>query len=680
MEKDIEKAGQRAEKLRKLINYHRILYHSFGAPEISDQALDSLKNELQELENKFPGLIKKTSPTQTVGAKPLESFPKARHETRMLSFNDAFSEKEMADWKERLKNFLKVSFEDFEYYCELKIDGLAIELIYENGVLKHGSTRGNGWVGEDVTQNLLTVKDIPQKIEALGSWPVPKKLTVRGEVFLTKKEFERINKDLLSGKEKLYANPRNLAAGSLRQLDPSITASRKLSSFQYDIVEGLPKNLKTHEDRHKVLVSFGFNVNPHNRKKTGLPEVFKFRDFWAKHREELEYEIDGMVVIVNNSHIFDQGGVVGKAPRGAVAYKFSPSEATTILKDIKIQVGRTGNLTPVAVLEPVELTGITIQRATLHNFDQIKKLDLKIGDTVMISRAGDVIPQITGVLKELRSGKEKSFVIPKKCPIDGSKVVNQGMVWRCSNKNCGARNRRALSHFVSKSAFDIEGLGGKILDRFLEEGLISNPADIFLLKEPEIASLERFGKKSAANIIGEIQRKKKISLERFIYSLGILHVGEETARTVAGAISGRKPRVSDLAGILSKWSFEKLQTLPDIGPKVAESIFDWFHDKKNLELLTELEKAGIKLTTDNLQQTTKGKLSGKTFVFTGEMEKMTRDEAKEKVRQLGAEVSESVSQKTSYIVFGENPGSKLNKANKLGVKTLSEKEFLSLVS
>lgn len=701
----------RAEKLRKLLDYHRTLYHTFDAPEISDAAFDSLKNELESLEKRFPELLVKESPTQSVGAEPLKEFLKVHHSVRMLSFNDAFSEKEMRAWQERLDNYLKAAGRQktaYGFYCELKIDGLAIELVYENGVLIGGSTRGDGFVGEDVTENLKTISDIPQTLTRLGQWPIPKKLVVRGEVFMNKKELERLNKELKKRGAKTYANPRNLAAGSLRQLDSKITASRKLNSFQYDIVEGLPtgqaglpKDLATHEARHKVLASFGFFVNQHNARKNNLAEVFEFRNYWEKHRQELDYEIDGIVVIVNDSKIFEQGGVIGKAPRAAIAYKFSPLEATTILKGIKIQVGRTGNLTPVAELEPVELTGIKIQRATLHNFDQIKRLDLLIGDTVVISRAGDVIPQVVSAVKELRTGKEKIFVPPKTCPIDGAKVVQDGVIYRCSNKNCAARQRRRLSHFVSRGAFNIEGLGHKILDRFIGEGWIIDAADIFKLKKDAIARLERFGEKSAENIVNEIAQRRSISLERFVYSLGILHVGEETARLLAGRVnepSFRSPRLSEafgeatvgeggqratiskLVNFMKNLDLEDLQEIPDIGPKVAESIFNWFRDKRNIELLRKLDAVGVKLLIGNQLSVKKGELNGKTFVFTGEMKKMTREKAKEKVRSLGAQVSESVSKKTNYVVFGENPGSKLEKAKKLNVKTLSEKEFLKMIS
>ena len=694
MENNYKKAKFRAERLRRLIGYHRRLYHTFDSPEISDHTFDSLKNELEEIENRFPEIAGENSPTQTVGAEPLKEFPKAKHEYRMLSFNDAFSENEMEGWLERFDNYLKPTYvselSTYHFYCELKIDGLAIELIYENGTLKQGSTRGDGFIGEDVTQNIKTIADIPQELTRLGKWEIPEKLIVRGEVFMTKRDLDQLNGVLERQGNKIYANPRNLAAGSLRQLDSKITARRSLKSFQYDVLGDLPKDIKTHEDKHKYLAAFGFLVNEHNRVRKSLKEVFEFRDYWEKHRHELEYEIDGIVVIINSNQVFDRGGVVGKASRAAIAYKFSPSEATTILKGVKVQVGRTGNLTPVAMLEPVELTGIKIQHATLHNFDQIKNLDLRIGDTVIVSRAGDVIPQITGVVKELRSGKEKKIETPKTCPIDGAPVRQDGLILRCSNTSCVARLRRGLNHFVSRAAFNMEGLGHKILDRFIDEGWIQDASDIFGLKKEEISRLERFGEKSAENLVLEIENKKTISLERFIYALGIFHVGEETARVLAKQVlepstrnlgeGGQQMVISRLVGFMKNLSLEELQEIRDIGPKVAQSIYDWFRDKKNMELLRKLELAGVRLAiSDQSSAKNKGKLSGKIFVFTGEMQKMTRTEAKEKVRRLGAEISESVSKKIDFVVFGENPGSKLDKARRRGVKTINEKEFIDMI-
>ncbi|MEE8131731.1 MAG: NAD-dependent DNA ligase LigA, partial [Candidatus Paceibacterota bacterium] len=563
---DKKTAKERIEHLKKTINHHRYLYHILDRQEISDAALDSLKKELFDLEQKFPEFITPDSPTQRIGGQPLKQFKKVRHEKPMLSFNDAFSEQDMKAWIERVENYLsyritqnlKPKTQNL-FYCELKIDGLAIELVYENGILVQGSTRGDGITGEDVTQNLKTIGAIPLNIQIPNSkFQIPKKLIVRGEVFLTKKEFDRINKEQIKKGGKPYANPRNIAAGSIRQLDPKITASRKLDSFQYgtatDLGPAFAKasagKLQTHQEEHQILKSFGFKTNSHNRSAKSLEEVFEFRNYWEKHRAQLPYEIDGIVVIINDNKIFEAAGVIGKAPRASIAYKFSPKEATTIIEDIKIQVGRTGTLTPVAILKPIELGGIRISHATLHNFDQIKRLGVKIGDTVVVSRAGDVIPQINKVLKDLRSGKEKEFKIPTRCPIDESKVVVEGAIYRCSNKDCGARNRESLRHFVSRSAFDIRGLGGKIVDRFLDEGLISDAADIFSIEEGDIAVLERFGEKSAQNIISEIRSRKIVDLSRFIYSLGILHIGEETALVLAKEILNINHRASKPTQVL----------------------------------------------------------------------------------------------------------------------------------
>jgi len=685
-----KEAKQRIEKLKKLINYHRYLYHVLDRQEISDAALDSLKHELYELEQQYPEFITPDSPTQRVGGKPLEKFEKFTHPTPMLSFNDAFSFKEIKEWIERNEKIVKGASR-YGYYCELKIDGLAIELIYEDNVLKVGATRGDGKVGEDVTNNLKTIEAIPLRLldkeevvknlkkEGLSrvakklsrSWP--RILVVRGEVFLSKKEFQRINTELKKKGERTYANPRNLAAGSVRQLDPKITASRKLDSFAYDIITDLGQ--KTHEEEHKILKAFGFKTNPHNKFCRNLEEVEKFRNYWEKAREKLSYEIDGIVVILNNNAVFEKLGVVGKAPRGAIAYKFSPKETTTVLKNVVWQVGRTGVLTPVAILKPVEIGGVTISHATLHNLDEIKRLGVKIGDTVIVGRAGDVIPDIRKVLKNLRTGKEKEIKVPKKCPACGSRVVKiRGEVaYRCSNKNCGAIQRRNLYHFVSKGAFDIVGLGPKIIDQLMDEGLVSNPADIFELKEGDLVPLERFAEKSAKNLIEAIEKSKEISLSRFIYALGIRHVGEETAIDLA-------KQFGDIEK-LKRASLEDLLKIKDIGEIVAKSIYNWFRDKRNLALLERLAKAGVRIINPSLQLTSRRlkKLRDKTFVFTGELESMTRDEAKEKVRELGGDVSSSVSKKTDFVVVGKEPGSKYDKAKKLGVKIINEREFLKMI-
>jgi len=680
-------AKSRIDKLKVEINRYRHSYHVLDRSLISDEALDSLKKELYDLEAKHPELITPDSPTQRVAGEPLKEFKKVPHIEPMLSLNDTFSEKDMRDWITRLENYLNLSEDKLDFFCELKIDGLAIELIYEKGYLVQASTRGNGVVGEDVTQNARTIEAIPLRLNVNGQVSnVPRRLIVRGEVFLTKKEFARINGEQSKKGEKLYANPRNVAAGSVRQLDPKVTASRKLDSFAYEIVfsEDPEFKPKTHEEKHEILHKLGFKTNPANKEAKSLADVIKFRNYWEEHRDKLPYEVDGVVVIINDNALFARAGVIGKAPRGAVAYKFSPKEATTVVKGIKVQVGRTGALTPVAELEPVQVGGITIAHATLHNFDEIRRLGLKIGDTVIVSRAGDVIPKITKVLPDLRTGKEKEFHMPKNCPVDSSPVKADGVIYRCSNPNCGARLRENLYHFVSRGAYDMQGVGPKIIDRFLDEGLITDAADLFALEIGDIAALERFGEKSAENIVSELHKKKKVPLPKFIYGLGILHVGDETAQLLARyalskfKIQNSKFKIMDFVEIMASSSMEDLQEIPDVGPKVAESIYQWFHDKMNIRFVKNLEDVGVAVLTANVMPAS-GKLSGKKFVITGTLPTISREEAKEKIRNMGGDVSESVSAKTDYLVAGEEAGSKLKKAEGLGVKVIGEEELKDMI-
>ncbi len=669
---------ERVEHLKKLINKYRYSRLVLNKELISPEAEDALKKELFDLEQKFSDLVTPDSPTQRVAGKPLARFKRVRHETPMLSFNDAFSEDDMRDWLKRLSNFLGRKTEG-PFYAELKFDGLSIELVYEDGVFVEGATRGDGQIGEDVTQNLKTIEAIPLRLESVDyKIKVPKHLVVRGEVLMTKKEFLLANKEQARKGEKEFANPRNMAAGSIRQLNPKITASRRLTTNEYDIVAGF--DVAKHSEEHEILHKLGFKTNHETKLCKNLEEVFAFRTYWAKHREKLDFEIDGVVVVLDDNKLFDAAGVIGKAPRAAIAYKFSPREATTVVEGIKVQVGRTGVLTPVAVMRPVGVGGITITHATLHNADEIERLGLKIGDTVVISRAGDVIPQVTKVLKELRTGKEKEFHMPKTCPVDGSKVVRDGVAYRCSNRYCGARLRESLKHFVSRPAFDIQGLGPKIIDRFLDEGLISDAADLFALRSGDIAALERFGEKSAENLISEIAGKKQILLAKFIYALGILHTGEETALLLA-EYAARKRHIqtpNDLLNVFQNITEEELQEIPDIGPKVSASIAGWFRAKSNTELLKKLSRVEIRIVHDRIAKGS-GKLKGLSFVITGTLRAMAREEAKEKIRTLGGDVSESVSKKTSYVVAGSEPGSKLAKAKALGVKVIDEREFLSMI-
>jgi DNA ligase (NAD+) len=693
-------AKQRIEKLKKTINRYRYLYHVLDREEISPAALDSLKKELFDLEQQFPDLITADSPTQRVEGRPLEKFAKVEHEKPMFSLNDAFFPDDMNSWLERnLKLLTESEREKIDFFCEPKLDGLAIELVYKDGVFKIGSTRGDGLIGENVTQSLKTIESVPLKlrgpkevladlarqtlleIAAIIKNETLKKVIVRGEAVITKREFVKVNQEREKQDLPLYANPRNLAAGSIRQLDPRITAQRGLDVNIYDLVTNLGQN--THQEEHKILEALGFKTNnKYSQYCSSLKEVSSFREYWLRNREKLPYEIDGIVVTINNNRVFEKLGVIGKAPRGAIAFKFPLKQATTRVQSIEVQVGRTGAMTPVAILQPVEVGGVTISRATLHNEDEIKRLGLKVGDTVVVGRAGDVIPDIIKVLNGLRTGKEKTFRFPEKCPSCQTPLAKSGgeVVWRCPNPNCFAKKREAFCHFVSKGAFDVQGLGPKIIDRLLDENLIRDPADLFSLKEGDISSLERFAEKSAQNIISAIQTKKKISFPGFLFALGIRNVGEETAQDLA-------EHFGDLKN-LRKAGIEDLQKVGDVGPIVAQSIFHWFHDKRNLAFLEKLQKAGVQVESENEKRSFSSreqvegaknvKLRGSIFVFTGEMEKITRQKAKQKVRELGAKVSESVSRNTSYVVVGSKPGSKLGKAQKIGVKILSEKEFLEM--
>lgn len=657
-----QEAKERIEKLKKLVDKYRYAYHVLNKSEISDEALDSLKHELKKLEDEFPELITSDSPTQRVSGKPLKEFKKIKHQVKMLSLEDVFSEKEFSEWVERIRKLEPSA--DLEFYSELKFDGLALSLVYEDGVLNYAATRGDGQVGEDVTQNVRTMESVPLSISE------KKKIEVRGEAIITNKNFILINKEQEKNGLKVYANSRNLAAGSLRQLDPKITASRKLDFFAYDLL-GVPDDMK-HSDEHEALRELGFKTGgTHEAICASKEEVFKHHKKIAEAREKIPYHIDGIVVSVNNNRIFKRLGVVGKAPRGAVAFKFSPKEATTIVEDIIVQVGRTGALTPVAVLRPVEIGGVTVSRATLHNEDEIKRLGLKVGDSVVVGRAGDVIPDVIKVLPELRTGKEKNFHMPKFCPVCGKpveKLQEEGVGVYCVNKNCPARHRENMYHFVSRKAFNIDGLGPKILNAFLDHGLIQEIADIYELKEGDIAPLERFGEKSAENIIKSINNAKKITLARFIYALGILHVGEETAIDLAEHFRSLEK--------IEKAPFEELNNIPNIGEVVARSLHEWFREERNKNMLKKLLKF---VDIENPKKRAPGKLTGKTFVLTGELEAMSRDEAKAKVRELGGDPSETVSKNTDYVVVGANPGSKYARAQKLGVKILDEKEFLKMI-
>ncbi len=692
-------AKKRIEKLRKEINHHRYLYHVLDKIEISDAALDSLKNELEELELKFPDLVTPDSPTQRVGGEALDKFEKVAHSSPMLSLNDAFGEQEVGDWEERIQKI--VPRFQLEYFCELKLDGLAISLRYENGILVQAATRGDGKIGEDVTQNVKTIEAVPlqlrepteaelkklgfenARIKKIVSAARSGRLEARGEAIMLKKTFEGLNKKYQKEDRAILANPRNGAAGSIRQLDPRITAERRLNFFAYALLTDLGQ--KKHLEEHLIMRALGFPCfTPANEGLKryaafgeNLVAVEKFHDFWAKNRANLPFGCDGVVVVVNDILLHKKLGVVGKAPRWMQAYKFSGEEATTIVENILTQVGRTGILTPVAHLKPVSVGGVTVSRATLHNEDEIKRLGLKIGDTVIIQRAGDVIPDIIKVLPALRTGREKEFKMPKICPVCGSRVekreISSGKEKSvghfCANKKCFAVTRRKISHFASKGAMDIEGLGPQIIEQLIKEGLAQDAADLYDLKEGDLAALERFADKSAKNLVEAIDRSRKIPLAKFINALGILHVGEETAIDLANNFSSIEK--------LKNVSREELGSVQNIGEVVAQSIFEWFQNSKNRKFLARL-LANIKIE-DQSRVRLKQVFKNMVVVLTGELASLSRDQAKEAIRVRGGDIASSVSQKTDLVVAGENLGSKYDKAKKLEIKIIEEKEFLKMI-
>lgn len=661
----------RYHKLRVLIDQYRYEYHVLDRQTLSDDALDSLKHELAQLEAEYPELVTPDSPTQRVAGQPLDGFAKVEHPGRMISLNDVFSEVEFRAWLERVENYLGHSY-DGGFYCDLKMDGLAIELRYENGLLVQASTRGDGMVGEDVTQNIKTIDAIPLRLRE--EYSVPQVLLVRGEVFLKKSEFDRINAHLSGDGDKTYANPRNLAAGAVRQLDPAITASRKLSFYGYSIVgsDGMyGGDIATHDAEYAALGAWGIPTNPHGKIASDVAGVLEFYHEWEEKRDDLDYEFDGTVISINDNSVYRNAGVVGKSPRAAVAFKFAPRQAQTIVEDIIVQVGRTGVLTPVAVLKPVNIGGTTVTRATLHNMDEIERLGVKIGDTVIVGRAGDVIPDILRALPEMRTGNERAFTMPARCPVCDEKIVQgEGQVaFRCVNIECPSKRREAIYHFVSRHALNVDGVGPKIIDALMDAGLIQDAADLYFLEAQALENLDRFGEVSSRNVIEAIALRRKAPLHRFIYGLGIEHVGEETARALATHF-GTLQRFHDASG-------EELELVPDIGPVVSRSIVHWFSLAHNKKLLEKFMRAGIEIQPE--QGVTEGQLSGKTFVVTGTLESMSRDQAKDAIRARGGTVSESVSRKTSFVVAGSDPGSKREKALSLGVPVLDEEAFLKLV-
>ncbi|MCD6108055.1 MAG: NAD-dependent DNA ligase LigA [Thermoplasmata archaeon] len=664
-----EDAKKRIEELRREIRHHDYLYYVLNKPEISDAEYDKLMQELRELEEMYPDLITPDSPTQRVGAPPAEEFKTVKHTKPMLSLDTVLNEEEMRRFDDRVRRELGV--EKVEYVVEPKLDGLSVEVIYENGVLTRGSTRGDGINGEDVTENIKTIRSIPLRLRE-KELKAPARLAVRGEVIMHIKDFEELNKKLIEKGEEPLANPRNAAAGSLRRLDPRETAERPLDAFFYEIMLLEGDTVKTQWDALQKIKAWGLKVNPHVRKCDGIEDVVRYHVEMGEKRDNLDYEIDGVVVKVNNIEYQDRLGVKARSPRWAVAYKFPPRLEKTQIMDIVVQVGRTGILTPVALLRPVDVSGVTVSRATLHNQDYIDQMDVRIGDFVRIGRAGDVIPEVVEVLKEERTGKEKKFHIPDKCPVCGSKVVREGAYYRCTGGlSCIAQLKRSIQHFASKGAMDIEGLGGKIVDLLVDNGLVRRISDLYNIRKEDLLKLPRFAEKSADNLIKAIEKSKEQPLPRFIYALGIPNVGEHIARVLAENFKSIEN--------LKKAREENLLRIYEIGPEIAESVVSFFSEKRNLEELDRLARAGVKALTEVMEEKKPGILEGKTFVFTGELDSFTREEAKRIVEELGGRAASSVSRKTDYVVVGKNPGSKYEKAKQLGVKIISEDEFKKLI-
>jgi len=663
---DKQEAQKRIKKLRDEINHHRYLYHVKDKQDISDAALDSLKHELYLLEQEYPELITHDSPTQRVGGKALSRFSKVKHQVRMLSIEDVFSFEELQNWEKRIKKIMPNK--KFDYFGEIKMDGLAVSLIYENGILVKAATRGDGQTGEDITQNAKTIEAVPLKLNEIENIDLNGRIEIRGEIFMTKDVFEMLNKEQQKKKLPKFANPRNAAAGSVRQLDSEITASRRLDFYAYALITSLGN--ETFGQGRELMGKLGIKINPYGQYCRDLESVEKYFEKIQSVREKLNYWIDGLVIKVNDNNLMERLGIVGKTRRGQVAWKFPAEQTTTIIKEVKFQVGRTGALTPVASFKPVFLAGSTITHATLHNIDEINRLGVKIGDTVIIEKAGDVIPKVIEVLPNLRSGKEKNIIIPDKCIVCGSPVKrSKGEVAiYCSNKKCFAQEKEKIIHFVSKKAFDIEGLGPKIIEQLISQGLIISTADLFKMTKEDLQPLERFAERSAENIIDAIRQKRKISLERFIYSLGIRHVGEETAITLAKHFGSFEK--------LLKTNSEELEGIEDIGEVVSRSILEYLADEKNQHDLKDL----LSYVTIEIVKKTDQKLSGKTFVLTGSLDKFSRDEAKQLIRDLGGNMSASVSKKTDYVVAGDDPGSKYDKAKKLGINILNEQEFIKLLT
>ncbi len=680
-----QEAKDRVAKLEKEITRLREEYHTNDNASITDEVYDSLTRELREIFKLYPELENPNSPINRVGGKALEKFEKITHKIRMLSLNDVFSYEELNDWKIRIEKLIPNT--KFNYFAEIKFDGLAVSLIYENGILKTGATRGDGFVGEEITNNLKTISSIPIQLQGKN---IPEYIEVRGEALMSKKTLEILNKKYKKEGKNLLANTRNAAAGSLRQLDPTLARDRNLDFRAYDIAEIKGVELKNHSDKHKFLKEIGFTLDENDLRTNDIEKVKSFIENFSKKREKFPFGTDGIVISVDELSLQEILGVVGKAPRYMVAFKYPAEKATTVVLDITYNIGRTGVLTPLAIFRPTLVAGSTVSKATLHNMDQISRLDIRIGDTVVIEKAGDVIPKVVEVLPNLRTGKERKFKMPEFCPVCKTKIekkdvqnlrakkevlgeITSSVAYYCSNPKCLAKNERYLEHFVK--VFDIYELGPKVLKRFKDEGLITDASDIFNLKVEDISILERFGEKSAENIVREIGEKKNISFAKFLWALGILHVGEETARDLASHF-GTLENLIKISKDDNLWQ-EHINTIENIGPAVSKSLYEFLNDKNNLAFIDRLLSNGVNIK--KFEKKEKGKWSGLTFVLTGTLPTMSREIAKEKILNNGGKVSGSVSKNTDFVLAGEDAGSKLKNAEALGIKIIDEQEFLRMI-
>ena len=664
----LEDAKKLAEKLREEINYHNYRYYVLNDPVISDEEYDELMRQLIELEKQFPELITPDSPTQRVGAPPREGFETVTHSVPMLSLQDARNEDEIREFDARTKRFLGLEPDAVvEYVAEPKFDGLSCEIVYREGRFTLASTRGDGVLGEDVTPNVRTIRSLPMRF--LKKENAPPYLEVRGEVLIKRRDFEKLNQELIKRGEKPFANPRNAAAGSLRQLDPNVTASRPLDFVAWGIglMEG--ERPKSHWKVLAMLEELGFKTSTPRRLCRGIAEALEFYRKLEEERDSFEYELDGIVIKVNSLELWEKLGTTARSPRWALAAKFKPRQKTSRIIDVVYNVGRTGTITPVALLEPVEVGGVTVSRASLHNFDEVERLDVQIGDTVLVQRAGDVIPQIVMVIPEKRTGKEKPILPPKQCPVCSAQAVREGAYYKCVNISCPAKLVQSIKHFASRRAMDIEGLGGKTAELLVEKGLVKDLADVYYLNPQDLLKLPGFANKSVQNLLEALERSKNPSLARFIYAIGIPNVGEYTAQVLARHFRSWEN--------LEKASLTELLEIKGVGLETARSIVSFFQETRNRETVEKMFRAG--LTVQEEKEKKESPLAGKTVVFTGALSSMTRDEAKALVEAQGGTVSNSVSRKTDLVVVGENPGSKYQRAQQLGIKIINEEEFLKLV-